>query len=453
MWVLREEVGLEHVDAIARYMAYGVDHGCGRCIGMELEHFMVTKEGQRPVAYDDDPQSGAPGVRRVLERLRPLYRDVIIETQPDGSENLIGLSREYCTITLEPGAQFEISMGPVWELGDLYEMYRRFRVELDAVLDEFGYELVELGYHPVACARDIPLIPKNRYRFMDEYFRDTGQHGICMMRATASTQVSIDYTSLEDAVSKFRVATALTPLFAFITDNSPVFEGQRVGRRELGPTHGSGRVTDTGLVVPYRMTRTAVWDDVDAQRCMTAPGVFEDGFGFERYAAEVLRGAAIFSVEHNEWGEKRSVQRKGLTFEEVFSGRELDCADVEHILSLYFYDVRFKTYIEIRAADSLPFAYALAYAALVKGLFYEPGTVGALAARFAGLDAAAVARAKRALCEEGFEAVVYGMRAAEWLDELMGMAKGALEGAEAEYLEPLAALIEGRRTLVDEGAC
>lgn len=437
------------IQAIADYIAYGIDHGCGECVGLELEHFMVTKDGRHPVFYYGDPDLGHPGVQQVLERLRPFYKDTILETQPDGSENLIGLSRDYAAVTIEPGAQFEISIGPVWEVGDLGIAYRAFRSELDPILDEFGFELVALGYHPTVCAQDVQLIPKNRYRFMDEHFTNTGKHGIGMMRATASTQVSIDYDSEQDAVNKFRIANALTPLLAFVTDNSPIYEGQTVGSRLADITPMSERLSRTGMQIPYRMARTAVWNDVDPQRSMTAPGTFDPGFGFASYARTVLEGPAIFSIEHNAKGEKRSVLQKGRSFEQVFEGKELDLWDIEHILSLYFYDVRFKTYIEIRGADSMPIEYALSFAAFIKGLFYDPGTVAMLARRFKDITPEDIASAKRALTLRGYDALVYGRSAADWLDELFALAGDSLTAPDAPYLDALASKVAARKTLVD----
>ncbi|MCL1847591.1 MAG: glutamate-cysteine ligase family protein [Coriobacteriia bacterium] len=430
-----------HVSAISDYIARGIDHGCGDCIGLELEHFIVRRDDHTFVPYEDDFASGLPGVRSVLERLAPYYDQTILETQVDGTRNLIGLSREYASITIEPGAQFEISIGPVLEVGDLEIVYQRFRNELDPLLEELGLMLLELGYHPSARAGDIPLIPKNRYHFMDEHFRDTGRHGICMMRATASTQVSIDYDSEEDAVRKFRIANALTPLFAFITDNSPVFE--------LAPV-GSEGLTTSGLAVPARMVRTAIWNDVDPARSLTAPHTFGACFGFDSYAHAVLSAPGIFTVEENNLGEKRSIQQKGKSFAEIFAGCELDRASIEHILSLFFFDVRFKTYIEIRAADSLPIAYALSFAAFIKGLFYNTGTVADLSSRFECLSAEDIASAKRELCARGFAAEVYGRTAVEWLDELLGLSLRSLPPLESRYLDPLGELITSRMTLLDK---
>ena len=425
-------------DAIARYISQGVEHSCGECIGMELEHFVVTKNKHDYVPFLDDPVTGLPGVQSVLERLRPFYSHAVHETQADGSKVLLGLSREYASISLEPGAQLEVSLGPVLDIPDLEDLYRDFRKEIDPILDELGLEMLELGYHPSICARDIPLLPKSRYRFMNEHFKHTGKHGICMMRATAATQVSIDFNSEEDAIEKFKVAHALSPLLAFITDNSPVFELEPIG---------SNTLCTTGLSIPKRMVRTAVWNDVDATRSNTPPGTFEEGFCFDSYALNILLAPAIFSVEYDSQTGKRSIDQAGRSVMEVYADKQLDRITIELILSLYFYDVRFKTYLEIRAADALPIDYALSYVALLKGIFYNKKTLADLVIRFSGLTAQDIVTAKQNLTEHAFTADVYGKSAQNWLDELLICAENSLLDHERAYLKPLGELIRNSKCL------
>jgi glutamate--cysteine ligase len=434
---------------VAEYITRGIEHGCGDCIGLELEHFIVRADDFAAVPYLDDSQSGKPGVGSILERLAPFYDEKIYETQNSGNKSLIGLSRNYVNITLEPGAQFEISIGPVLRLQSLESIYRGFRAEIDPILAEYGYRLLELGYHPTSEARAVSLIPKDRYHFMDEYFRSTGKHGICMMRATASTQVSIDYSSEADAVKKFRIANALGPLFAFITDNSPIFERVPVGTLASAAPTNSTTIAPSGLPVPHRMARTAIWDDVDPLRSMIAPHSFDSRFSFASYAASILQAPAIFTTQHGSDGEKRSIPQGMRPFTEVLPATSPSRADIEHLLSLFFFDVRFKTYIEIRMADSLPIEYALAFTALIKGLFYGDKNVPLLEQQLSRFNEDDVARAKEALREQGFDATVYERPASEWLDELISMARGALDNAERPYLEPLAELIATRTTLLD----
>jgi glutamate--cysteine ligase len=426
--------------AIADYIARGISHGCGDCIGLELEHFVVTKDAHALVPYFDNPDTGDLGVQSILEKLVPFYDEAIFEEQKNGSKYLIALSREYANITLEPGAQLEISIGPVLEVRDLEVVYTRFQEELYPILAENGYELLSLGYHPTSCAQEIPLIPKERYFFMDKQFETTGKHGICMMRATASTQVSIDFESEEDAIRKFRIAHALSPLFAFITDNSPLFEGEHLG---------SKKPTRSGLTLPPRMVRTAIWDDVDPVRAMTTPHTFDDHFDFSVYAESILNAPAIFTIETDSDGKKSNVWQGTRSFSEALAGRTLDRQTIEHILSLFFYDVRLKTYIEIRAADSLPIDYALAFAAFIKGLFYLKENVAILEKHFEHITAESIISAKADLLSNGYTALVYGRPVTDWLDELIVLASQGLKDPERTYLAPLAHLIATRSTLIE----
>ena len=93
-------------------------------------------------------------------------------------------------------------------------------------MQEHGCKLVTLGYHPTEKALDLPLIPKKRYHFMNDYFHSLGTHGERMMRASASTQVSVDYKDEADAIRKMRIAQALVPIIAVLTDNIERFEGE-----------------------------------------------------------------------------------------------------------------------------------------------------------------------------------------------------------------------------------
>ena len=467
-----------HVRAIADYLAAGSNTGCEHCLGFELEHFIVETGSHRLVPYlSSDASADAAAdasvkqlsVRDILMRLSEFYDEQTYETQPESVDYLIGLSRPKVGITLEPGAQLEISIGPADTIEEIEHFYLAFRSEIDPILQECGYELLTLGYHPTACAFEIPLIPKARYRHMDHHFQQTGAHGICMMRASASTQVSIDYSDEQDCVRKFRISNSLGPLLAFVTDNSPIFEATRVeGASRISDTNSEGKLNldpvqiassaisaRSGLPVPQRMVRTVIWDDVDAARSMTAPHTFAEGFGYASYAAALLAAPAIFRVLLDDKGETcptcglKSEYTGFESFGSVFADTTFTKSLIEHILSLFFYDIRLKGYLEIRIADSLPLEYALAFTALIKGVFYNDEALDHLENAFKTVDAAAIAAAKSDLRQDGYQATVYQRRAADWLDELLELALSGLPPQERSYLEPIANLISARQTLID----
>ena len=96
------------------------------------------------------------------------------------------------------------------------------------------------------------------------------------------------------------------------------------------------------------------------------PGLFDEDFGFEKYAEFLLNMPVIF-VENQGTPIYTGDQKTEEIWKETLFGQE----DIEHILSMNFQDVRLKHYLEIRYADSMPINCVLGYAALIKGVFYQ----------------------------------------------------------------------------------
>ena len=128
------------------------------------------------------------------------------------------------------------------------------------------------------------------------------------------------------------------------------------------------------------------------------------------------------------------------TFGEVYAETPMERADVEHALSMFFNDVRLKTYVEIRPADAMPVKYAVAYAALIKGIFYSEHNLQSYLDAFATVTESDVADAKAALMQDGWNAEVYGRPVRELLEQVVTSAKLALSEEDRTFLEPLAAL-------------
>ncbi|WP_058985997.1 glutamate-cysteine ligase family protein [Hugonella massiliensis] len=392
-------------------------------LGVEVEHFLMRTSDQEPLFYE--PHDGIPGVRDVLEHLAAYYPQVTRNAAGD----ILGLANESGNITIEPAAQLEISIAPLARLSDIAKAYNDFRGYVDAFLAPYGCSVACQGYRPKTKALDMPLIPKQRYAFMDRYFHELGTHGERMMRGSASTQVSIDYFSESDAVRKFRVGTALAPILAFICDNTPVFEGEKNEEP---------------------LARMALWRDVDPHRCGVIPGTFSRGFGFESVANYLLHNAPIFvtrakaahpddaRVEEVRWvGDERAM--------DAYGDAPLATEDIEHLISMFWTDIRLKRFVEIRPADCMPDVGVLGYAALVKGIFYSPANLTAIEdalgvqGDFWPLSDSSVEMAIAKIRQHGKNAAVYGHYVYEWVEFLFNMANASLEEEEAVYLLPLRA--------------
>lgn len=386
-------------------------------LGVEVEHFVLGPHDE-PVTYE--PHDGLPGVREVLEQLQDFY------PEPSYSANgaLIGLAGREGSVTLEPAAQLELSAAPYGHVTQVKNAFEHFYQHVNDILEPFGCRLEAQGYHPSRKALDLPLIPKRRYGFMNEYFAHINSHGERMMRGSASTQVSVDFFSEEDAVRKMRVAAALTPVLAAMMDNTRVFETE--------PNH-----------TPIR--RLQLWREVDNRRCGTPRGLFDDGFDFAAYADWLLSTSPIY-VDRPPTDDPTGPDLRPMydtSAAEAYADAPMSQADVEHLMSMFWPDVRLKRFVEIRPADSVPLPQILGYTALIKGIFYSEGVLTAIEDMLGvsdghwDLDADAVNASLHNIQEKGFAGDVYGRTLAEWERSLFSLAREGLPAFERRYLEQL----------------
>lgn len=401
----------QNINNIVAYFESGIKPSTN-AIGIELEHTLVHKNGDQ-FSYED-----SIGTKWLLDQLKDKYNNVF---EAENGE-LIGLSKGNVAITLEPAAQVEISAGPFTDLQKAKECFLDFEQTLKECLDPHKVDVLTCGYHPTQRAIDLELIPKERYRLMNEYLGAISMYGICMMRGSASTQVAIDYTSVEDCLRKLRLANACVPIFSLICDNSPIFEA-------APRTH--------------QLVRTKIWEMCDPDRCGTVPNVMDDGFSLQDYAEYILDTPAIFE----EINGKYTLSRR--TFGEIFADTPMTDKDIEHALSMFFTDIRLKTYIEIRPADAMPVEYVIAYAELVKGLFSSEKSLVSLEAIFANINESDIDSAKQSLMEHGYGGYAYGHPVSEITDELISIASNELDDTGLLLLEPIAKLVSKRITLAD----
>lgn len=405
----------------------GGEKGAGNTglLGVEVEHLVLADDGH-PISYE--PVDGRIGVREVLAQLSNDYPQTTYNAQHD----LLGLAGDDGSITLEPAAQLEISVAPYAQVADVERAYRHFRELVDPILSNRDAHLEAHGYHTTRRAQELTLIPKKRYDFMNAYFAHIGSDGDRMMRASSSTQVSVDFVDETDAVRKMRAAAALSPILAAITDNTQVFEAEE--------NH-----------IPIR--RLQLWREVDNLRCGTIPGIFDDSFGFAAYADWVLRTPPIFVTRAA--ADDPDGERLRMAFDtpasEVYADAPMSQDDVEHLISMFWPDVRLKRFVEIRPADSLPEECVLGYTALIKGLFYSDASLSAIedalgvepeAATTCSawpLTEADVGEAIAQVQAHGFDGLIYGETLRAWEERLFSLAQTALDRDEQAYLEPLEA--------------
>ena len=388
-----------NLEILEQYFRDGCKLNCVQKLGLEIEHFIVREDTLDAVTYYEDH-----GIAFLLEELSSQYPR---EYREEGC--LLGLYNNDYAISLEPAGQLEVSIVPKESLRTIQRIYESFLRQIRPLLARYHYRLVTLGYQPRSRAQDLPLIPKKRYAYMDTYFQTSGTCGRNMMRGTAATQVSIDYCCEDDFRRKYRGAYLLMPALKLLTDNTPVFEGS--------PYEGN-------------LARTYIWERVDPARCGRIPGIFSPEFGFHAYAEYLWNLPLTFMPSPG-----GAVYTGSRTAAELYGGRTLAPEDIEHILSMTFLDVRLKHYVEIRGADSMPCEYVMAYLALIKGLFFDPDVLEQLLSRYP-VSEEEIALAEASLERQGLDGLLYGQKAASFLEELLELAGGHLEDSERIYLLP-----------------
>jgi glutamate--cysteine ligase len=153
-------------------------------------------------------------------------------------------------------------------------------------------------------------------------------------------------------VKKFRVSLALQPLATALFANSPFTQGKPNG---------------------FLSYRSHIWTDTDSQRTGMLPFVFDDGFGYERYCDYMLDVPMYFSFRDGHY-----VDAAGLSFRDFIDGKlsvlpgvQATYGDWKDHLSTAFPEVRLKSFLEMRGADSGPQNRICALPALWVGLLYD----------------------------------------------------------------------------------
>jgi glutamate--cysteine ligase len=328
---------------LVEYHAAGSKPPSAWRVGTEHEKFVFRRADLRRVPYE-----GPDGIGELLRRMMRFGWQPVIE-----GGNIIALQNDqHCSITLEPGGQFELSGAPLETVHQTCDEVHEHLRQVREVCDELGLGMIGLGFDPKSRREDVSWMPKGRYRIMRDYMPKKGGMGLDMMLRTCTVQANLDYASEADMVQKFRVSLALQPVAVALFANSPFVEGKPSG---------------------YQSYRSLVWTDTDPDRCGTLPFVFEPGFGFERYVDYMLDVPMYFVYRDGEY-----IDASGQSFRDFMAGRLPALpGEVPHLgdwgdhITTAFPEVRLKTYLEMRGADGGPWRRLCALAALWVGILYD----------------------------------------------------------------------------------
>ena len=308
-------------------------------VGVEIETFGVLYQTGQAISYE-----GKKGIKEIFA----VFCNHFGWTPIIEDDHVIALKRGKSEIHLEPGGQLEYCSSPQRDLKVLKKELQIHLSELFYVGEKMGLKWLQIGYHPFSAVGNIPWVPKNRYRIMRDYLPTRGPLAHQMMKKTASLQANFDYSSMDDAFIKLRLALALSPIIASCFHNSPISEG-----------HISGLL---GL-------RTRAWSRTDPDRCGLVRSWIEDPC-LESFMQHLLHIPMIFLVRDGKW---LPVFGKpfGVFLREGYEQYRAERADLKLFMNAIFTESRLKPFIEVRCMDRNNLDLSIAFVALWKGLFYD----------------------------------------------------------------------------------
>jgi glutamate--cysteine ligase len=316
-------------------------------IGTEHEKFVYRLSDHGAPSWDEPG-----GIRDLLMGLTEFGWRPIVENGPNGQTNIIALSGADGNISLEPAGQFELSGAALENLHQTCAEAARHLGQCKMIGDRLGLGFLGTGMWPDKTRAELPVMPKGRYRIMLDYMPKVGDHGLDMMLRTCTIQTNLDYASEADMVKKFRVGLALQPVATALFANSPFTEGKPNG---------------------FKSFRSHIWEDTDPDRTGMLPFVFEDGFGYERYADYALDVPMYFVYRDG-----RYIDVAGESFRAFLEGKlpqlpgeKPQLTDWIDHLSTAFPEVRLKSFLEMRGADGGRWSRICALPALWVGLLYD----------------------------------------------------------------------------------
>jgi glutamate--cysteine ligase len=401
-------------------------------LGTEHEKFGFRLTDLTPPPYAAaEGQSG--GIRDVLDALRRFGGTPI-----EDNGEIIGLALpDGGALSLEPAGQLELSGGPLATLHETHDELAAHYDQVRAVSRELGVGWLPLGFHPTAARDAMPWMPKSRYAIMRRYMPLVGSLGLDMMTRTCTVQVNLDYASEQDMRRKLRVSLLLQPLATALFANSPFTEGKPNG---------------------FLSYRAQVWTDTDNDRSGIPAVMFEDGFGFERYAEWLVDSVPMYFVSRN----GRYIDVAGRSFRDFMAGRlpgldgvRATVGDFADHMTTVFTDVRLKRFLEMRGADAGNSSMMLALPAFWVGLLYDDAALTAAERLLRGATRQDAIEARAAVPRAGLAAPWRGATLQELARDVITIARHGLRARarcnpagedESVFLAPLEAIAVGGPT-------
>ena len=304
-------------------------------IGVEHEKFIFEKNSNKRIDFET--------VSKIFDFLLQFGWKPINE-----KNNIVGLSKDGKSISLEPGNQIELSGAILNSIHHTCGESYKFLDELKKACSNLNLRMMSTSLDPFSSLETIPKTPKQRYEIMTEEMPKKGELSLQMMYQTCGTQINLDYTSEKDFIKKFKLSSFLVPVSTAIFANSSIKENKLTG---------------------YLSYRSKIWQSTSRAGL---PKSFFEEMDFEKYIDMAINMPLLFVLKNSNY-----FKSEGKTFKDFMDGKltimkntKPNIRDFKNHLATIFTEIRLKQYIEIRSLDTCEWDCHCGGPAFYVGLLY-----------------------------------------------------------------------------------
>ena len=412
---------IQNKEQIINYFKSGIKETDNLKIGIEHEKFLFDNKNNRRIDYNS--------ILKMFDQLyefgwKPIYEKT----------NIIGLTKDDKSITLEPGNQIELSGAKLNNIHEACAESHEYLFELKQVIEKLNFKIISAGFDPISKLSDIPNNPKQRYEVMTKDMPEGGSLSLDMMYRTCGTQLNVDYVSEQDFTKKFKLSNYLTPINIALFANSSVLEKK-----------------DSG----YFSYRSHAWQQTSRGGL---PEFFLEDFNFEKYADFVMNMSLLFLQRDGKY-----ISGKNYTFKDYMNGKIPEVENklpTENELSTHlgtiFTENRLKKYIELRSMDACGWDCLCSGPAFNTGLIY--GNLDEALDVVNKWDKTEVLNAYKEVPKKGLSTQLMGKDLFYWSSLILNISKKGLSNRnvlnkknmnEEKFLDHLFRIIENKKTNAD----
>ena len=412
---------IQNKEQIINYFKSGIKETDNLKIGIEHEKFLFDNKNNRRIDYNS--------ILKMFDQLyefgwKPIYEKT----------NIIGLTKDDKSITLEPGNQIELSGAKLNNIHEACAESHEYLFELKQVIEKLNFKIISAGFDPISKLSDIPNNPKQRYEVMTKDMPEGGSLSLDMMYRTCGTQLNVDYVSEQDFTKKFKLSNYLTPINIALFANSSVIEKK-----------------DSG----YFSYRSHAWQQTSRGGL---PEFFLEDFNFEKYADFVMNMSLLFLQRDGKY-----ISGKNYTFKDYMNGKIPEVENklpTENELSTHlgtiFTENRLKKYIELRSMDACGWDCLCSGPAFNTGLIY--GNLDEALDVVNKWDKTELLNAYKDAPKKGLSTQLMGKDLFYWSSLILNISKKGLSNRnvlnkknmnEEKFLDHLFRIIENKKTNAD----